>query len=179
MITIATATTVGDSSGSWYESQLLGVVAGALIAGMISWGLATLASRTADRQAAKQRKFDRAEARREGRKAAYRDFVSEVRHAHDFSKRHEKEFGMRYGDQHPEEYERHPQVEEALATLALEVPKHLYAHAVLLRDVLDVHIWEWDATSKKSRHVTDEDIEEAEVLLREAMRRWLAAEDVD
>jgi hypothetical protein len=179
MLTVATAaaavaTAAGDPPEPWYESQLIGVVAGALVAGLVSWLLATHASRAADHQAAERRAFDRVELRRESRKAASQAFLAEVREELDFSKRHEDEYHLRFGDMHPGDYRRDPQIEGALADLALEVPDDVYAVAVRLRDVLDIHIWGWDATTKEDAHATDEDVEAAEASFRRAVRDLLA-----
>lgn len=170
----AIAPTAGDPPEPWYESQLIGVIAGALVAGLVSWLLAAHTARAADRQAAERRAFDRVELRRESRKAASQAFLAAVRKEFDFSKGHEEEYHMRIGDMHPEEYRRAPQVENALADLALEVPDDVYAAAVRLRDVLDIHVWGWDATTRTDADATDRDVEAAEASFRRAVRDLLA-----
>lgn len=172
----AVATAVDDlpPAEPLWDSQLVGVIAGALVAGLVSWILALQASRAAASQATASRAFERVEMRRESRKAACQAFLAAVRNTHDFSKNYEVDYGVRYGEAHPEDLKRDKEVEGALANLALEVPDDVYATAVRLRDVLSVHVWEWDIAARESAHATDADVEAAEAEMRRAVRDLLA-----
>lgn len=176
LIAVAVATAVDDlpPAEPFWDSQLVGVIAGALVAGLVSWILALHASQAAASQATASRAFDRVEMRRESRKAACQAFLAAVRKTHDFSKNYEVEYGVRYGDAHPEDLKRDREVEDALADLALEVPDGVYATAVRLRDMLNVHVWEWDMSARERAHATDEDVEAAEAEMRRAVRDLLA-----
>lgn len=166
-------TAASESPKPWYESQAVGVVAGALVAVLGSWLQAGRAARTADRQAAERRAVERVELRRDSRKAAAQAFLVEVRKAHESSRRFEEENGLRYGDVNPEMYGPNASVEDALADVALEVPDNVYAAAVRLRDVLRVHVWRWDTKTKEDAHVNDEDVEAAEDNFRRLVRDLL------
>jgi hypothetical protein len=171
---LAAATDAAPTPTPWHESQLLGVVAGALLGGLGSWLLAAHASRAAAREAATVRAADRVELRRDSRKAASQAFLVEVRKLYDFSRRFEEENDTRYGDVDPQSYGQMYLVEETLADLALEVPDEVYAVAVRLRDVLYIHVWVWDAVTKKTARATDKDVEAADGDLRRAVRDLLA-----
>lgn len=171
---LATATDAAPTPAPWYESQLLGVVAGALLGLLGSLLLAAHGARTADRRASEQREFDRTELRRGSRKAACLTFLAEARKARDNLRNYEQEYGQRYGDMYPEEYGKYTRFDEALADLAVEVPEAVYKAAVHLRDVLDIYVWEWDVTKQEKAHATDEDVESAETKFRRAMRDLLA-----
>jgi hypothetical protein len=172
LTSISALATGAPAPTPWYESQLIGVVAGALVAGLFSW----LRDRTESHREAERRKADRRDLRRDSQKVACNAFLAEARKAFEGSKRYEQETGSRWGDMHPEDQERSRAIEDALDDLGLEVPDNVYSAAVRLRDVLHIHVWEWDATSRNAAHATDEDVEVAEAELRRAARDLLASE---
>ncbi|MFE5309883.1 hypothetical protein [Isoptericola sp. NPDC056578] len=158
----------------WYLSQPVGVVLGALVAGLVSYLVAARAARTARDLADAQRAFDRNEARRSTRKAAWVAFVAAVRTAHRGSKRVESEHGVRYGDMYPEETELNQQVEEALIDFEVEVPDDVVVLAVRLRNQLMRHVWAWDPSEEQDGYASDDDVNAAELELRRAVRTMLA-----
>lgn len=172
--TMPTAVLAADASTPWYLSQPVGVVLGAIIAGLVSYIVAARAARTQRDLAAEQRVFDRVEARRDSRKAACVAFLTAASKDHQTSKAYEERRGVRYGDDNPEDTGPNEAVEAALAELALEVPDSVYDAAVRLREVLMLHRFGVDSTNRASGYATDDQVIAAEADLRRRVRTMLA-----
>ncbi|BDZ43431.1 hypothetical protein GCM10025865_27300 [Paraoerskovia sediminicola] len=175
----------------WWNTTIIGVIAGALIAGLVGIAQAVYTAWAQNNRDSGQRTWERTENRRDERSKACGAFLAAVSTGYQRCITFERDhFGQppgeeTAGDGLPWGTPPDPAIEDALAKLAVLVPEAVFCAAEELRDVHYKRVfgttsdpgYEAPGSSERDDWASDEDHTAAEKKLRDLVRTLLGNDD--